>query len=351
MSLTATCPQCQLRLNVPDEFAGRKVRCSGCNTVFEAPAPPAEVPMPAPPPPPAGMAPPDVPPPTPAWDALQGPGAPPPLPSPTRPADPNWDREDGYGQEPLEPGWGTVRTGLNLVRISIAATVILYAILFFANLATGLNRRGGAGADLLPGILGLILLGLQVLLLIGRWVCISVPQQSGVKGMMLGSAICYTLIYLVACAAGFALALSIAAPRRRGGGDFDDFAGFLAGAVIFYLLIIVLSIAAELLFLLSLRGIALFFGNQNLAQSVFNYIITGVCLFFGGIALGCLMGALGGAMGGRGGDAITGLILGAAMLIAAIVMLIWYLRILSQAGTTIELGLAHGRRRATPNPW
>src|SRR5262249_50023127 len=67
--ISTICPRCGVPLNVPDEFAGREVRCGGCRTVFAAPLPPADVlpvleeadPDPAPPPrrrPPYGRRPP-----------------------------------------------------------------------------------------------------------------------------------------------------------------------------------------------------------------------------------------------------------------------------------------------------
>jgi len=38
MPLTATCPNCSTKLRVPDELAGRRVKCSKCGTVFAADA-------------------------------------------------------------------------------------------------------------------------------------------------------------------------------------------------------------------------------------------------------------------------------------------------------------------------
>jgi len=38
MSVEATCPACQAKFQVKDEFAGRKVRCSECKAVIELPA-------------------------------------------------------------------------------------------------------------------------------------------------------------------------------------------------------------------------------------------------------------------------------------------------------------------------
>jgi predicted Zn finger-like uncharacterized protein len=43
MALSATCPNCRADLNVPDEFAGKKVRCSRCKQVFVAGASSGEI--------------------------------------------------------------------------------------------------------------------------------------------------------------------------------------------------------------------------------------------------------------------------------------------------------------------
>src|SRR5262249_19574059 len=47
------CPNCQQKLNIPDQFAGQLMRCPLCNGTFQAPAlaPSATAPPPAPPPP------------------------------------------------------------------------------------------------------------------------------------------------------------------------------------------------------------------------------------------------------------------------------------------------------------
>src|SRR5438128_1338716 len=40
MPVTVACPSCGVKLNVPDNFLGKKVRCASCATVFEAKAEP-----------------------------------------------------------------------------------------------------------------------------------------------------------------------------------------------------------------------------------------------------------------------------------------------------------------------
>src|SRR5438105_2551775 len=56
MPVIVKCPSCNGPLRVADELLGRKVRCPGCQTIFEASAPPPE-PPPPPQPPPAEPAP------------------------------------------------------------------------------------------------------------------------------------------------------------------------------------------------------------------------------------------------------------------------------------------------------
>jgi hypothetical protein len=77
------CPNCQQKLNIPDQYAGQLMRCPLCNGTFQAPAlPPANAPeMPAVPVPAAPV--PSSPPPAPASPAITAEptrGAPPPPP-------------------------------------------------------------------------------------------------------------------------------------------------------------------------------------------------------------------------------------------------------------------------------
>jgi hypothetical protein len=36
MTISVACPSCGIKLNVPEDFLGKKVRCASCKTVFEA---------------------------------------------------------------------------------------------------------------------------------------------------------------------------------------------------------------------------------------------------------------------------------------------------------------------------
>lgn len=53
MPTTTSCPHCQKKLNVPDEYLGKQVRCPQCKNAFTAAAgssgPPAPPPLPSPP--------------------------------------------------------------------------------------------------------------------------------------------------------------------------------------------------------------------------------------------------------------------------------------------------------------
>jgi hypothetical protein len=80
------CPNCQQKLNIPDQYAGQLMRCPLCNGTFQAPAlPPANAPaMPAAPSPVPAAPPPSSPPPAPSSEpfvtAEPPRGAPPPPP-------------------------------------------------------------------------------------------------------------------------------------------------------------------------------------------------------------------------------------------------------------------------------
>src|SRR5215510_12319516 len=46
MALLAPCPACQSKLSVPEELAGKKVRCAKCAHIFVVPLPAAVPPQP-----------------------------------------------------------------------------------------------------------------------------------------------------------------------------------------------------------------------------------------------------------------------------------------------------------------
>ena len=79
---------------------------------------------------------------------------------------------------------------------------------------------------------------------------------------------------------------------------------------------------SSILFLLFLRGVARFFGDEDLAQSVINFVIFTVALVVGGIVLGIVAAAVG---------SILALLWVLGITVGAITCLVWHLRLIRGA--------------------
>jgi predicted Zn finger-like uncharacterized protein len=322
MAFTVSCPQCQLRLNIPDQLSGRKVRCSQCGTVFDvAPSTPA-----GPPPLPPMAA-----------DVFQAP-------PPRSLTDPNWDRLDDLEREPLESGWNVARTGIHLIWISLSGLIIMVVVGFCGGVLMGVARARD-GLEPFQIILNLISLGLQLLFLAGRWTCVAVPQQSRSKGLMIGAAICTTLFYVLAIVAVMAVIGSGAMGRR---GNPDVMIGAVRGAAALYLLALGSGLAGEILFLLGLRNIASYFGKRSLERSIGSYLTTMVFLTVGGVSF--LVAVSVGMRGDPGALAVLS-ILALVGLLALLVLALWYLRILGATKDAISRALRQERSIGLEGDW
>jgi hypothetical protein len=268
--------------------------------------------------------------------------------APSRPQAPGWQQPagtqdwqtDGVGGGAIAPSWGSVATGLKLMKIAaivkIVATVGVLLLFIIAIVVGGAaimsaipsaGGRGGSSNNAAAGIgiAALLLVGGGVLLfyltlfiqyvlqIVGGVMCISVPPDSGAKGMGIGVLVCLLLPILF-------------------------FMVQMADAVIQSGIIGPLSQLAQLgvmlvewvLFILFMRQVAIALQSEELRKRVMSfaiwcgiyigYALLGIC---GGIGLAIAFGVFaassagsGGPGGGGGGSSGQGL---AAMGIAFIV--------------------------------
>jgi len=189
MPVTVACPSCGVKLNVPDNFLGKKVRCASCSTVFEAkataPAPAADEVEAAP-----------------AEEYIK-PQAPAPLPeAPLDEPDERDDYDDRDGREDresrrrrrrrrdMEPHRGGLVLGLGITSAALGlfggsgvCCCIIFDVLAVGGLATGIaawlmgmgdlrkmdqglldpDGRGSTQAGYICGIIGTALSGLDLL--------------------------------------------------------------------------------------------------------------------------------------------------------------------------------------------
>jgi hypothetical protein len=240
------CPSCGLRLQVPDELAGRRVSCSGCRAVVTAPAalPPAAVPLPIPVPVPA----PPPPPPGPANPfAFDGSGGDPEARDRRRDRDRDDDDDDDY--RPARSGglagrgrWAPFNTGCGLAKwgavIEMGGVAYLFLLVELVLLeAAGAVRVsstfGNMGAFLpvpffLPILVGTAMMG------IGRLRMANVPPQTG-AGSVLSSAGIITIVrFVLLLAAAILVMVAISSTRGSSGAKYAAFAagGMLGGWIV-----------------------------------------------------------------------------------------------------------------------
>jgi hypothetical protein len=209
-----------------------------------------------------------------------------------------------------DPGWHKVRGGLGLIYysiITIFAVVILVVIgaMIMGGLAAA---QGGAGPPMAMlavfGIAGLIALGAGIATIVGQVKCASVPEESGARGFAVGAA---------GCLLGN-IALSFI------GGAMQSQPIQSIGSL--------LSMIGSILFILFIRRAADYLGDRDLAASAGKFIIFGIVVFVGAIAVAVAAGVL----------QIPALfaLLGFGALIAGLVGFVWYLRLIKSLMSAID---------------
>lgn len=291
MSLSVPCPHCQHVNELPDQDAGKIVRCTECGQAFETP--PIALPLgdsgaprrSAAPSSALGI-------PMSAWKALsddtparEDDDIPPrPFGPPSSRRSTDWETlaPEPASHPALDPGWGKAAAGLKFLGV--------LALLFLgANVLTGCIAVAEAPFDkslvILYPVASLIAL---LLCLLGLWDCCAVPAQSGVRGLTHATT-WMTLAGTLLLGLGLLLSLFTyltASPATRYGRSDEVLIVMVTGMI--YLLAGLLLLAGFIMFLFVLRGMAVFFGDPKLAQAMITYFLVLLCTpVVGAIVLVC----------------------------------------------------------------
>jgi hypothetical protein len=309
VAITLRCPECQQVVQFSDHLAGLHGRCPLCSatvTVREAGGDPhRERVAEAPPLPTAAVMDPRA-----AAPAPRDFG-PPPRYEEEEPRYGRYDGRDDYGRltEESAPAWGTTRTALTLIKSGML--VVFFALLGVFVVAMcmgamfrGMGRpgRGEEGVVLLAGGLWLATTAALVvgglLWFIGTCMCCSVPTESGAKGLAIGSMLCLILYVLLILFAVFML-LALGFNRGPGFGGGPE-----PGAVVLFMglwiVAILLGITSHILFVLFLRSVARFFGNESVAGSCIGYLVLSLVWLFGLVGFVFFMGFFASMQAGQG---------------------------------------------------
>jgi hypothetical protein len=390
-----TCPVCALKLRVPDDLLGRKVRCSGCKLLFVAAADlsepdPASLPGARPRPARTGAR-------SEAFTTGRGDQGPPPRrrrdedeedePRPRSPqADPHEEHdrrrrryedeedEDYPRRRPRDAaaGWRGVRVGLNLAIIAGWLTIALFGVAILGAgllLLTGVGLGGllvtsapeqlpgravsgfvgmGLGLMLFFGILGFLLLIETGLRLTGYGLCMQAPDERGSsRGLAVAA---------FSCAAGsLVLNLVGAGMSGFGGGVGAGPAVLLAGGGnVFGHISALLALGGYLCWLIFLRSVALQLRGRDVAGRIIAFIITSVVSAVVVFVLFVLMAIVGavsvvGAAGARsasgaftamGAFLIFTVFMGGVMVFGSLALYVWYVLLVTQVRNLVDARLA-----------
>lgn len=293
MAIRFACPGCQRTLNVPDQYAGRQSKCPGCSTPVMVPAANG-----------AGITgAPNVS--GPAGGSWLPPGVGQSAAVTTSPAAaPQWNAPaaGGFGSA-IAPQWSSVATGLKLMRmattIKIVATIfylvgIIATVLLFGAAVASLvprvqgsggqpsNAAAGAGVVMLVvvfGVVGIFLVALlaqYVLQVIGGFITLGTPPESGAKGLAIGVVVCL----LVPIGSFF---IRIVDALATGG-------SFIGAAAAFLQLIAI--IVEWVLFVMFMHCVGTSLDSSELRSRAVNFGIWLGATFAGSIMATCIIGIM-----------------------------------------------------------
>ncbi|MCI0377664.1 MAG: hypothetical protein L0215_08665 [Gemmataceae bacterium] len=346
MAIHFQCPHCQTPDSCAEEMAGKEMPCRWCGAMVTVP--PADVSQ--------HVTEASAPPPAPPWLSERA--------QERRRADEYGEYEDEpeadyrLADRAAAPGWGAVRIALGMMFWSLIAMAI-GGVAFFAlsaatvGLAGPQGGRGIAGREaegiaivMLTGVCGILIAFL--ICFIGQCMCCAAPAESRARGLAIGSLICTVLVVLVY--AGLVLwVITAVGAAARGGmmAGFPNLPDFLErGLLLFVVLAFALLVAAHILFILFLRTVALYFGNDALARSTMSFLVLYLVL----VVLYVVVNAVQFMMAARGGFLDPGrqsvslmTALGCAAVLLLIAVLVWFLVLLARTREMIGPG-AGGRR-------
>jgi hypothetical protein len=323
MAITCLCPSCQKTLAISEEFAGQPMRCPLCHAVFQSP--PAQ-PVPVTDGRPAAVPPAEESPPwlaAPPWLPAPEPAAPrPTAPEAVTPPTPELANLRNGDSRRLPQGWHMVRYGLAIIPpgLVVATFVLLGSRAFLYLYAPELKTYQMVMLVTVP-----VTVLATLVALVGGGLCCLVPPETGLRRLAQAAAACLLAGQLVALLTlGFRVLFSGPAGKAA------------ALATSAYIPADLLAFAGGLVFLFFLRGVARYFKNQRVSQSVFVCILVvggSPLLFFFIYLLLTVTNALVGG-DGTGRDILAGLVLYGI----SGVDLFWFLHVLSDVRRTVERG-------------
>lgn len=335
MSFSLPCPHCQSVVELPDSEAGKVTGCPECGQAFETPPLARPLDDDAPPPRPqrsVGLGIPMS-----AWKALSDhtpledePRRPPAPFAPSMQSD--WGSAPAAlaSHPPLEPGWQRVAAGLRF----LGGLSLLYLVGNFFAACVALVGEPEAGTfSLLYSAVGIVML---LLGLLGLWDCCAMPPQSGVRGLTLTTA---WMIVAGAGLLGLGLLLTVAAEEMRS--STRNYRGeevFIAMISVLVLVLAALALAAALImFLFVLRGIALFYRDQRLAQNIIAYFFVVLCAPVAVFILLMCLGVL--LVDSRSGRGTLPLLLWTVSLVVVTGLTLWFFNLLRDTRSRIDMAL------------
>jgi hypothetical protein len=217
----------------------------------------------------------------------------------------------GASGDVSDPAWEKVRNGLGIIYYGITVMVITGVVLAIAFMAVGgvAAARGNAnefpaGAALLMLLGGLVVIGCGIAVIVGQVKCTAAPESSGARGFAIG-AVCLliggTTIHIVSNAARAPIAA-------------------LAGNL--------LTFIGSVLFILFMRTVARYFGNNELSASAGRYLAFVVILIGGAMVLGFTA-----ALTGFSAPVV---LLGMGLAICELIALVWFLKLIKSLQATID---------------
>ena len=213
--------------------------------------------------------------------------------------------------------WLSVRDGLammyNGILVMLISALSLILLMFFGMLGALL---GGAG----------ILAG-AVMIVVGQFRCLATPEESGFKWKIVWSVVLWAI--------GMVGTIVIAYMNYQAAASGRFMAASAGAPPLLSAALSVLQIGANVLFLLFLADIGNYFGNYKLSKSARGLTIFAIVYALAQLAMGAITGAATQAPGSLQGAAGALGIVALLMLVAAIVLLIWNLRVIKDSRDTL----------------
>jgi hypothetical protein len=326
MSIRLLCPN-NHELIVEPAYIGRKVRCPACKVVMVVPNPnpaavapapvhpqvaPQPVPQPVPPPVPQRIpqpVPQPVPQPLPAHGLHQGPPLPPPMPAaPPRPRRrPPQDEleevpEEVVYEEEERPRPRKLKTRHRMQRVSLGLAfhyfkILCYLVMMLTFLIGSIvaSTAARAGSGFVVNLVGVMVCFSMILVMVtpvlgfvGSLLCLWVPQKTGAKPLIIVS------FGLDSGAIGLGLLsviTSFTAGASAAGGSAGTAMGMAGASLIFIILSPLVAFAGWILFMLFLRNLAYYFGDDATGDEALTVMVLTIAIGFGG-AVGLFVLAL-----------------------------------------------------------